>query len=237
MMKKTILSVVIALAMVLSMPAAIFASDTLVKADGTPANSDASWEGGETDWALATAWDLLGDATITAASVVDPSIVIEDEKNTAADLNVIYDDTGVCAVEETRTVSADELLAAAGIQTADMNGQAPAGDPIQTSVSTSSVSASRHSGTSGSVSAYAGFNKKATKATCTITLQEKYNGSWRNATGLPVTIYKKTVYDSYSISAAKTFTLKSGKTYRAKIGFVDTNSSGTYYKTRYTGAF
>lgn len=67
--------------------------------------------------------------------------------------------------------------------------------------------------------------------------QEKYNGAWRNATGVPVKIYRKTITNSYSISAARTFTLVKGKVYRAKIRFVDTNSTGTYYKTRYTGSF
>ena len=91
--------------------------------------------------------------------------------------------------------------------------------------------------TSGNVSAYASFDRKATSASCTITLQEKYNGAWRNATGVPVKIYRKTITNSYSISAARTFTLVKGKVYRAKIRFVDTNSTGTYYKTRYTGSF
>lgn len=105
------------------------------------------------------------------------------------------------------------------------------------STTTSDVGASRSSSTSGSVTAYASFDKKATKATCTITLQEKYNGSWRTATGLSVYSYTKAVYDSYYISAPKSFTLKSGTVYRAKVVFADTNSSGTHYTTRYTGSF
>lgn len=99
------------------------------------------------------------------------------------------------------------------------------------------VGASRLSSTSGSVSANASFNVKATKATCTIILQEKYNGSWRTATGLPAYSYVKTVYDVYSIGASKTFTLKSGTVYRAKVVFTDTNSSGTHVTTKYTGSF
>lgn len=99
------------------------------------------------------------------------------------------------------------------------------------------VGASRISSTSGSVSASASFDKKASKATCTIILQEKYNGSWRTATGLPAYSYVRTVYDTYSISASKTFTLKSGTVYRAKVVFSDTNSSGTYYQTKYSGSF
>ena len=107
--------------------------------------------------------------------------------------------------------------------------------PMSTDVS--NVGVSRKSNTSGSVSAYAGFDVKATKATCTITLQEKYNGSWRTASGLSVTSYSKTVYNAYSISASKTFTLKSGKVYRAKVVFTDTNSSGTHVKTHYSSSF
>lgn len=105
------------------------------------------------------------------------------------------------------------------------------------STSTGSVGASRKSSTSGNVSAYASFNKTASTATCTITLQEKYNGSWRTATGLSVISYVKTAYNTSSLAASKTFTLKSGKVYRAKIVFMDKNSSGTYYKTYYTGSF
>lgn len=105
------------------------------------------------------------------------------------------------------------------------------------SVNTTTVGASRISSTKGSVSAYAGFNTKATKATCTVTLQEKYNGSWRTATNVPVKTYIKTVYNSFTISVSKTFTLNSGKVYRAKITFTDTNSNGTYSSIRYTGSF
>lgn len=108
---------------------------------------------------------------------------------------------------------------------------------VPQSATSATVGASRLSSTSGSVSASASFNVKATKATCTIILQEKYNGSWRTATGLPAYSYVKTVYDVYSIGASKTFTLKSGTVYRAKVTFTDTNSSGTYYKTCYTGSF
>lgn len=105
------------------------------------------------------------------------------------------------------------------------------------STTSATAGASRLSSTSGSVSASASFNVKATKATCTITLQEKYNGSWRTATGLPAHSYVKTAYDVYSIGASKTFTLKSGTVYRAKVTFTDTNSNGTYSTIKYTGSF
>lgn len=105
------------------------------------------------------------------------------------------------------------------------------------STTTTNVGVSRNSKTSGSVSAYGSFNVKATKATCTITLQEKYNGSWRTATNIPVVSYVKTEYNVYSIAASRTFTLNSGKVYRAKVVFTDTNSSGTSIKTVYSGSF
>lgn len=105
------------------------------------------------------------------------------------------------------------------------------------STNTSNVGASRISSTKGSVSAYASFSAKATKASCTIMLQVKSNGSWVLATDLPVHTYVKNASNTYTISASRTFTLKSGKVYRAKIVFTDTNSSGTYSKTKYTGSF
>ena len=105
------------------------------------------------------------------------------------------------------------------------------------STTSATVGASRISSTKGSVSASASFSAKATTGKCAIMLQEKYNGSWRTATGIPVISYVKTVKNTYSISASKTFTLKSGKVYRAKIVFSDTISRSTYYRTYYTGAF
>lgn len=104
------------------------------------------------------------------------------------------------------------------------------------SVSSSSIGATRHSATSGSVDAYATFSGTASKAVCFIYLQELYNGSWRAATGV-TNSYSKTVYNANSITAGKTFTLKSGKTYRAQIVFTDTIGGTTYTKTRYTGSF
>ena len=107
--------------------------------------------------------------------------------------------------------------------------------PMSTTIST--VGATRKSSTQGLVTASASFGTKASTAKCTITLQEKYNGSWRTATGVPVISYIKTVKNTYSITASKTFTLKSGKVYRAKVVFSDTISGTTYYKTHYSGSF
>lgn len=105
------------------------------------------------------------------------------------------------------------------------------------SVSSSNISADRTSNTKGTVSAYATFTGTASKAICTIYLQEKYNGSWRTATGVSTTSYKKTVRDANSITASKTFTLIKGKVYRAQIVFTDTINGTTYTKTRFTGSF
>lgn len=111
------------------------------------------------------------------------------------------------------------------------------GDASVMSVASSTISANRNSSTSGTVSAYAAFTQKVDKAVCYIYLQEKYNGSWRTATGLGTTSYVKTAYNCNSISAGKTFTLISGKVYRAKIVFSDNINGSVTIKTRYTGSF
>lgn len=111
------------------------------------------------------------------------------------------------------------------------------GEASVMSVATSSVGTTRHNSTSGTVNAYATFTSKASKAVCVIYLQEKYNGSWRTATGLGTTLYTKTAYNCKSITAGKTFTLKSGKVYRAKVVFTDVINGVTSIKTRYTGSF
>lgn len=105
------------------------------------------------------------------------------------------------------------------------------------SVSNSTVSTDRLSNTSGKITAYAVFTGTATRASCVIYLQEKYNGSWRAATGLGTTSYTKTAYNCNSISAGKTFTLKSGKVYRAKVVFTDVINGTTHIKTHYSGSF
>ena len=105
------------------------------------------------------------------------------------------------------------------------------------SVSTCAVNTDRLSNTSGKVSIYASFTKTATKAVCIIYLQEKYNGSWRTATGLGTTSYTKTVYNTKTLSAGKTFTLIKGKTYRAKVVVSDTINGTLSTRTFYSGAF
>lgn len=111
------------------------------------------------------------------------------------------------------------------------------GDVSVRSINTTTVATDRLSNTSGSVTAYGSFSGTASKSVCIIYLQEKYNGSWRTATGLGTTSYTKTAYNTKSISAGKVFTLKSGKTYRVKVVFNATISGNLYTKTHYSGAF
>lgn len=111
------------------------------------------------------------------------------------------------------------------------------GDVSVMSVASSNIGVTRNSSVSGTVDAYAAFTGVATRAVCTIQLQEKYNGSWRTATGLGTISYTKTAYNCRSITAGKTFTLIKGKTYRAKVIFTDVVNGVTSTKTRYTGAF
>lgn len=135
-------------------------------------------------------------------------------------------------------VSAAETAPAINLEpivTAVSDGGAGAVSPM--SVSSSTIGSDRLSNTSGKVSAYATFNGTASRAVCQIFLQEKSGDSWRTATGVPVTAYSKTVYNTNSITAGKVFTLISGKVYRAKIVFADTIKGTTYTKTRYTGSF
>lgn len=207
-MKRRFLCMFLALTMLVSMPAAVFASDNLVSSN----NVDG--------WRPASAFDLLEQALIEEKAKTDSSIIIDDEKNGPAPVEAepVID-------ENMRTVDIGQVLADEGMDVAPM------------SVATSDIGVSRNSSTSGTVTAYASFTKTASTAKCSIYLQEKYNGSWRTATGLSVTGYIKTVYDTKSITAGRTFTLIKGKVYRAKIVFSDKNSTGTYIKTRYTGSF
>ena len=111
------------------------------------------------------------------------------------------------------------------------------GDVSVMSVSSSTVNTDRLSNTSGVVNAYAAFSGTASTSVCTIFLQEKYNGSWRTATGLGTTSCTKTAYNTKSISAGKTFTLIKGKVYRAKVVFTATINGTKYSRTHYSGSF
>ena len=213
-MKRNLLCFAVALAVVLTLPAAAFASNGQKTVSGGPLTIADRSDG----WLPATDEILEAQAMILAAAATDSSIVIDDEKNCPAADAAEPDSNSVIADTDWGISDGDS-----GVSTM--------------STTTSNIGASRYSGTSGKVSVYASFDRKATTASCTIALQEKYNGSWRAATGIPVKIYSKTVYDSYSITAARTFTLVKGKVYRAKISVIDKNSAGTHFKTLYTGSF
>lgn len=128
---------------------------------------------------------------------------------------------------------------------AEVSPVTPITDPVTSSdtgiapmsTTTANIGVSRISSTKGSVSAYGSFDEKAKSAICSITIQVKSNGIWKTASDLPVYSYIKTAYNVYAISASKTFTLKSGKTYRAKVVFTDTNTTGTHISTYYSGSF
>lgn len=105
------------------------------------------------------------------------------------------------------------------------------------SVSSASIGVTRISSTSGRVTVGVNFTRKATSCSAKIVLQEKYNGSWRTSTGVPVStvIFKGTntdyMYKSY------TFKLKSGKVYRPKVTFTDKRGTSTSSATYYGPAF
>ena len=111
------------------------------------------------------------------------------------------------------------------------------GEASVMSVATTTINTDRTSNTSGNINVYARFSSTVSKAVCTIYLQEKYNGSWRTATGLGTTSYTKTAYNCNSMIAGKTFTLIKGKVYRAKVVITDTMNGTVYTKTRYSGSF
>lgn len=126
-------------------------------------------------------------------------------------------------------------LGSAGLNMPDEVTVAPVTANAKTT--TSSVGSTRKSATKATISAYGSFDRKATKAICTVVLQEKYSGGWRLARGLSQSSYTKKSYDTYSITVSKSFTVKSGKVYRAKVIFTDVNSKGEHIWVRYTGSF
>lgn len=108
---------------------------------------------------------------------------------------------------------------------------------VNAKVTSASVAADRTSNTSASTSASANFDGIKDSVKCTITLQEKYNGSWRTATGLSKTRVSKTKTDTTVILLSSKFTLKKGKVYRIKAKFTDKKGSRTTSSTYYSGSF
>lgn len=108
---------------------------------------------------------------------------------------------------------------------------------VNAEVATASLSADRLSNTSASVSAWAGFDGVKDSVTCKITLQEKYNGSWRTATGVSKTTASLTKKNTSTILLSTKFTLVKGKVYRIKAKFTDKDGSRTTSSTYYSGSF
>lgn len=99
------------------------------------------------------------------------------------------------------------------------------------------INANRTSNTSASISTYISYTTTVSSCTNKITLQEKYNGSWRTATGVPVTTAKRTKSNVSSLSYPYTFKLVKGKVYRVKVVFTSRKGSSTISKTYYSGTF
>lgn len=103
--------------------------------------------------------------------------------------------------------------------------------------SAAEIRASRTSNTSAKVTADITYTTTVSSATIKMTLQEKYNGSWRTATNVPVKTVSKTKAKTFGFSLPYTFTLQKGKVYRIKSTFTSTKGSTTKVTTLYTGAF
>lgn len=104
-------------------------------------------------------------------------------------------------------------------------------------VSSATIGVKRISNTSGKVTVAVNFNRTASSCSAKIVLQEKYNGSWRTATGVPVsTVIFKDKNVSH-IFEGYTFTLRSGKVYRPKVTITDTRNSSSSSVTYYGASF
>ncbi len=104
-----------------------------------------------------------------------------------------------------------------------------------TSIAT--VATNRISNTSGRVSADISYSSVLDSCTNKITLQEKYNGTWRTATGVPVKTVSRTKSNVRTLVLPYTFTLIKGKVYRAKCVFTSKKGSTTRTKTVYSNSF
>lgn len=103
--------------------------------------------------------------------------------------------------------------------------------------SSANVHVSRTSNTSANVSADVSYSTTVDSCTIKITLQEKYNGSWRTATGVSVKTVSRTKSKVSSLSLPYTFKLVKGKVYRAKAVFTSKKGSTTTSKTYYSSVF
>lgn len=105
------------------------------------------------------------------------------------------------------------------------------------SVINASINTNRTSNTAANISASATFNGVRDSCSCTITLQEKYNGAWRTAVGVPVKTVTRNKTKVASILLSYKYTLIKGKVYRAKATFKDKKGSTTTTSTYYSGSF
>lgn len=99
------------------------------------------------------------------------------------------------------------------------------------------VHTNRTSNTSANVRADISYGTTVDTSTTKLTLQEKYNGSWRTATGVPVKIVSKTGKNNFTFTLTYVFTLTKGKVYRIKAEYSSKSGSSELKITRYTGTF
>lgn len=99
------------------------------------------------------------------------------------------------------------------------------------------VNTNRTSNTSASVRADILYGVDVDTCTIKLTLQEKYNGSWRTATGVPVKTVIQTWKKGYTYTLAYKFTLVKGKVYRIKAVYSSKAGSSEQTITRCTGSF
>lgn len=103
--------------------------------------------------------------------------------------------------------------------------------------SSANVYTSRTSNTSASVSADVTYSTTVSTCSIKMTLQERYNGSWRTATGVPVKTVSKSKSNVSSLTLPYKFTLVKGKVYRIKAVFSSSKGSSSVSSTRYSGSF
>lgn len=99
------------------------------------------------------------------------------------------------------------------------------------------VYVNRTSNTSAHTSADITYGVTVDSATNKMTLQEKYNGSWRTATGVSVKTVSRTKSNIRALTLPYTFTLAKGKVYRIKATFTSKKNGSTVTKTLYSNTF
>ena len=108
---------------------------------------------------------------------------------------------------------------------------------VNAKVIAASINTNRTSNTSATVSASGDFDGIKDSCTCKITLQEKYKGSWRKATGVTKKTASLTEKNTISLLFSTKFTLIKGKVYRVKVTFTDKKGTRSTSSTYYSGSF